>query len=541
MFRFGPYALDTKRLCLTEAGARLALRPKSFDVLLALVRARGQVLPKNDLIKAVWKDVAVGDDSLTQCIHDIRRALNDKDGRYIRTVPRRGYEFVADVVETEEPREPAAGRPRSRSGLKAVGTAIAIAMLTIVLSAAWMDSPAHERRRLSIAVLPFDDLGSGEGGGWLGYGFAEDTLTALAQFRDLSVMGYRSSSRVGEERDARIVGDRLGADYLLTGSVRHDDGQLRISARLLDAQTGVALWAETYDRPYADIFTLQDRIAGEVAARLAVHAREATAERLRNQRPERLEAYELAIRGRKAYRSFSRDGVTEARVLAERATQLDPGFAPAWEVLAASLLQFYLQPFDGQQGLPATLAAARTAAENAVAADPEYATGQAMLAAVLLHSREYDAALDAARKAVELNPQDSVAQGVYANISTFTGDYREATAAWERAARIDPFVPAINNALWSIPHVMLGEYDEALALAQSCAGRPQSPHPCLLYLALSATALGHEDEARQAVERLRATNPGFSIAQYRRSTLFRSEEELASVVNLMRRAGFPEL
>jgi adenylate cyclase len=191
----------------------------------------------------------------------------------------------------------------------------------------WLDRwPSATETRLTIAVLPF----ATQGQEWLGDGIAEDIMTAVSRFRDLTVIGRTSSFRYrGDMVDVRQVGKDLNAHYVLQGSVRREGDRVRISVQLVDARTGAGRWAERYDRPFADVFAIQDDVAGKVAAQLFVHARETTVARLRAHPPANLEVYELALRGRKAYVTFTREGAIEAQALSERAIAIDPNYAPA--------------------------------------------------------------------------------------------------------------------------------------------------------------------------------------------------------------------
>ena len=282
------------------------------------------------------------------------------------------------------------------------------------------------------------------------------------------------------------MGKDLNAHYVLQGSVRRTGDRVRITAQLVDVRTGTARWAERYDRPFADVFAIQDDVVDKVAAALVVHAREATVSRLRVQPPTNLEVYELALRGRRVYRTFTRDGAAEARALAERAITIDPNYAPAWEVLASALLQFYIQPYSEHQGAPVMLQQARAAAEKAALLDANFATAQATLGFVLMWAREHEASLAAVRRAIELNPNDVVAHATHGDVLSGAGRYRELIAAWDRAIRDDPYFPALSLGLKAKSHVMLREFEPALRLIRSCAERAPRPFVCPLYRVVAA-------------------------------------------------------
>jgi adenylate cyclase len=518
-YRFGAFTLNNQRGCLQSAGIDLDVRPKAFEILRYLVANAGRLASKDELVQVAWPNVIVNDDSLAQCIRDVRKVLGDDGESFIRTVPRRGYMFVAEV--------------------KSIDTPAASAMGGIVGKPRWWIAPGAVRDgRLAIAVLPFATLGASNEE-WLGDGIAEDIMTAVSRFRDITVIARNSSYRYrGEEIDAREVGRDLGAEFLLQGTVRRSDDRLRITAQLIDGATGTTRWSERYDRPVTDLFAIQDDVAESVATQLVAHARQTTSARLQARPPESLEVYELVLRGRKAFRSFTPEGATEALALADRAIAIEPDHAPAWELRAAALLQFYIQPY-GEQMSAKVLQTARTAAETAVALDGNFATGQAVLAFALLWVREHDASLEAINRAIELNPNDSTAHSIHASILTFAGRHREAIDAWNENLRLDPFYPALNLALKAMTHIMLGEFETALALTRSGAQRAKL-FACSLYRAVAASELNLRDEADEAVATLLEINPQFGIARHMRMAPFSDQESADRLAARMRRAGLPE-
>ncbi len=535
--RFGRFTVNLDRMCLQEDGQDRELRPKAFDVLRVLVENAGRVVSKDELVAAVWPNVIVNDDALAQCIRDIRKALSDDGETFIRTVPKRGYIFVADIAPASAPPPPAGASRSRRLAYPLLLTVLLVPLLGVLFwGVGWRS--AQGDARLTIAVLPFAAAAEDE---WLGDGIAEDVMTAVSRFRDLGVVARNSSFRFRDPNlDPREVGRNLRADYLLQGTVRRQDDRLRITAQLVDARTGNSDWTGRYDRPMADLFAVQDEVADAVAGQLVIHAMEATSARLRSRPPQSMEAHELVLRGRRLYRTFTREGTLEAYDMAQRAIAIDTRSAPAWELMAATLLQFFYQPYDERVGTPEALREARAAAERAVSLDGNFATAHAMLAAVLVPARETDAALAAIDKALALNPNDPVAVGTRGNVLSFLGRYEEAVQAWENNERLDPFVTPLTFALKAMPLVMLGEYERALGAARTCADRAPRLQPCYTYLAVAANELGREEEAREAMRTLLELNPSMTISNHPGLHSFKDPAERDRAAELMRRAGMPE-
>jgi adenylate cyclase len=543
-YRFGSFILNIERLSLQEGGSDRELRPKAFDVLRHLVEQAGRLVTKDELVETVWPNVIVNDDALAQCIRDIRKVLGDNGDRFIKTVPRRGYIFVGDVERVVDASPimrqppPIAWRSRGRVPvLAAVGV-----LLVLGLGMFWYFDDglgARPRAGLAVAVLPFAVTGSDQE--FLGEGLAEDVAAAVARFRDLTVIARNSSFRYGPDaEDVRQVGRELGVDYVLRGGVRRVGDQLRVTAQLVDARDLTTLWMQQYDRPYLEMPSIPDEVAERVAVQLVGHAREDAAKLLRSHDADSLAAYELVLRGRQSYRTFTKDGALEARDLVERAVTLDPDFAPAWDLMALTLLQFYLQPYGQGWRSRQILEEARAAAYRAVALEPSSSTAHATLGSILWWLRDYEASLDALKRAISLNPNDAVAFVAYAEALSFSGDQEAAIAAWERAAELDPFTPPLNLALKARSYTFLGEPENALTLARSCTTVAPHLQPCFMQLAIAAKEAGQDAEARSAAGRVVEINPDFSISRQIQLVPFRRSEDSEKFAGLLRRAGLPE-
>ncbi|MGE4047331.1 MAG: winged helix-turn-helix domain-containing protein, partial [Acetobacteraceae bacterium] len=229
-YRFDQFTLDLDRGALLDSrGGELALRPKSFLMLQYFVENPDRLIDRDELMRAVWPDVIVSDDSIAQCIGEIRRVLGGDGQRYLRTVQRRGYRFAGPVLRMAEPeeQEPIELPPeREISSLPATR------------------SPGHP----TIAVLPFQNMSGDPEQEYFADGMVEEIITVLSRIRWLFVIA-RNSSFVykGHAVDIRQVGRELGARYVLEGSVRRSAGVVRITAQLIDAQTGAHLWADRFD------------------------------------------------------------------------------------------------------------------------------------------------------------------------------------------------------------------------------------------------------------------------------------------------------
>ena len=331
LLRFESFTLDLERLTLNGPSGPANLRRKSFDVLRYLAERAGRVVTKEELIKAVWPDVTVGDESLTKCISEVRQAIGDEGQLVIKTVPRRGYLFDATIAPTDIP---------------AIGTAGA-------------KSPVVPERP-SIAVLPFANMSGDPQQEYISDGIVEDIITELSRFSGLFVIARNSSFQwKGKMIDARQVGRELGVRYLLEGSVRRAGERIRISAQLINAESGNHLWAERYDRDVQDVFALQDEVARRVAAILAAHVTKAEAERTVLKPPKSWQAYDHYMRAAEIHATFHRamqvTALYETRELLNRCLAMEPAFARAHVLYSATLVTTWTLALDGDHRNPPVL------------------------------------------------------------------------------------------------------------------------------------------------------------------------------------------
>lgn len=548
-YRFSSFLLDLERMALFRDGHPVELRPKAFDTLKVLVERAGRVVGKDELVASVWPDVFVNDDALAQCVRDIRKALGDEAQALVRTVPRRGYLFAGEV-ETEAGGPPQAFEPGS-AGLRSRRTAAAFAALLVVVAVlaglAWTRYVADDGGPLAardprptVAVLPFRASTESSADAWLGEGVAEDIIMALSRFRDIAVIARNSSFRYDAAVELARIHEELRADFLLQGSLRRNGDDLRLAVQLVDLETGVVRWTERFDRPWGDVFAIQDAIATDVAGQLAEQTREAAVVRSQGRPPMVLDAYDLVLRGRKAYLTFTREGAIEGLNLARRVVASDPGYAVAWGLLSQLLLQFFIQPYDERRGDPVVLAEARAAAARAVQLDPHYSTARAIFGALVAHGGDFETGLTELREALRLNPNDATTLGAYADTLARAGLHAESLEAWNNLGRLDPVGTPLAVALKSRAEFFTGDHAGALRSARKCVAIAPKLQPCLLFLTIAASAAGEDEEATSAARRLLNVNPNFSITRHFTVIPFRNPDDVEAMAVHLRAAGLPD-
>jgi TolB-like protein/DNA-binding winged helix-turn-helix (wHTH) protein len=357
-YEFGGFRLDTTLHNLVGPGGEpIALPSRAFATLRYLVERAGEIVEKHSLMEAVWPKTVVEENNLSQCILTLRRALGEAadERRFILTVPGRGYKFVAHVrvVQHERPfhhAETAASslppveltkKPKlhANSGAPAAGhgsrrrhrlTATASILVVVTMGAiAWLWH-AHENAvtaPTSIAVLPFINMSSDPEQEYFSDGLSEELLNRLAQLPQLRVIGRGSSFAFKKKNeDLRHVGEVLGVNHILEGSVRKAGNRVIVTAELIDCADGSHVWSESYERTLEDVFEIQEDIARRVAFELQVRMSPAS---VAARGTKNIAAYDEYLMGQSLVNSDSPNAAVAVSHL-ERAVALDPNFVPAW-------------------------------------------------------------------------------------------------------------------------------------------------------------------------------------------------------------------
>jgi TolB-like protein len=465
ILRFGNVILDVSRGSLRDGGgAEVALRPKALDLLLTLARNPRRTMSRDELFDAVWPDVTVTEDSITQCVREVRRAIGDPEGRVLRTIVKRGY--CLDVVG-----EPPSGH-----------------------------APAAQTEcdRPSLVVLPFQSIPSSRDTEWFADGIVEEITTALSRFRSLFVIARNSAFTFkGERVDVRDVGRLLGVRYVLEGSVRHAGAQLRVTGQLIEAATGSHVWADRFDGVMADVFELQDRITTAVAGVLEPRIRHAEIERATRKPTANLNAYDFYLRAMPGFYARTREGYDSAKRLLGEAVALDPGFAQARSMLARLWEQGVFAGWESD--VEAARARAISLAREALASDSADPLVLARCGYVLtllggMHV-EGSALLD---RAITANPNCAEAYIRGAWVSVWSSDFATALSRADISERLDPLSLEAMNCLnlRAAAHFFSHQFDDAIEAAERAIGRAPDYNSARRYLIASLAHAGREEDAR---------------------------------------------
>lgn len=493
---FGEYVLDTARGYLLRAGEPVHLRPQAYRVLKYLAENRGRLVSKDQLVLEVWEGRAVTDDSLVQCLRDVRRALGEGGPKYLRTERGRGYIFdhgaggqwseqidVVRVVVEEEVLEgkaeagaqalpptplPAALPPGLTRGVRRpwVLAALAACLLAALLAAAYLfwwrgaGKPAGAAGVRSLAVLPFKPLVAEGRDEALELGMADTLIAKLSSVSEVTVRPLSSVRRYGGlEQDPLEAGRQLGVEAVLDGTVHRSGDRVGVTARLLSVGDGRQLWEGSFDGPFTDIFSVQDVISGQVAGSLRPRLTGAEEQKLAKRYTEDVEAYQLYLRGRHHALKRTLPETQKAISYFQQAIDLDSSYALAYAGLADAHISSLAADLPPNEFLPQ----AQAAAQKAVEIDDDLAEAHAELGFVIFWwGWDWGASEKELKRALELDPNSANAHLFYAHLLSNTGRHAEALAEARRARELDP-LNLRNNALEGQFLIHAGQTDEALA------------------------------------------------------------------------------
>ena len=400
---FGSHRFELRTGRLWSGNQELRLTPKASAVLTVLVTRAGQPVTKQDLFETVWTGTAVGDDALTSCIQELRRALGDdaKRPRFIETRHRRGYRFVAPLSETP------AGPESSGAG------------------------PAPDIS--AIAVLPFADMSPERDQDYLCEGLAEELINALTQVEGLRVAARTASFQFrGPGADVREVGRHLGVGTLLEGSVRKAGDRLRVTVQLIEIATGYHRWSQRFDRTLGDVFAIQDEIAESVAASLRGGSLTAREKRALVRPQTGIDAYEPYLRARQLVPLYSQPDLERSAGFFRRSIELDATYAPAW----AGLSTVHTILYEWFGGRDEDRAGAETTSQRALELAPGLAEAHSARGCALSLSSRYDEAAREFEEAIRINPHLFEAYYYFARTSFTRGDVARSAELFARAAEV---------------------------------------------------------------------------------------------------------
>jgi adenylate cyclase len=391
----------------------------------------------------------------------------------------------------------------------------------------------------SIAILPFANMSGDPEQEHFADGIAEDIITGLSRLRWLFVIARNSSfTYKGRNVDVRQVGRELGVRYVLEGSVRKGGNRIRITAQLVEAETGNHLWAERYDRALGDVFAIQDEITKSVIGCIGPELYTAEHDRLKRKPPQNLDAWESFVRGMFLYSQHSDAGTKEALGMLDRAVELDHGYAKAHGLRAVCLAWRAIQGWEDRDTAFAEVA---EGANRAVACDPQEPWAYIAHGFVAVSKRHNPEAVGAFTRAIDASPNFAYAHGLLGSQHALGGRPDQAVECIDRGVRLSPrdIFGDEYQLYYSFAHFQAGRYADAASAAQ-LAIQQRPGHPVLYIMAAASYGLGGDtDKAKKSIAQLINLVPNFSAADLEENFLYYRREDRSRLARGLRTGGLP--
>jgi TolB-like protein len=524
-----------------------------MDVLLLLVQRAGEVISREDLLATVWSGSVVGDDTLTQAVIKLRKALGDdtRSPSYIETIAKRGYRLIATVRAGQGDAPVSSSRSGERSAPGSVshtwrlawaaGLALMIALLVAAVSSFTALGPLRLARELpappavqtvafgnmpTITVLPFDSLRE-DSPDYLARGIAADLATDLAQLSEIRVI--RAPLEAGL---SGATGTRAVSRYVVSGNVQSGPDNIKINVWLLDAASGRQLWAERYVRPRRDLIVLQEEIVDQLVQALAVKVSETERRRLASSHTRNLEAYDLFLRAYAAHLTHQPDENRQARELYRQAAALDPGFARAYAGLAMTYANDYRYQWSsaGADALKRAMELANTAREI----NPDVREVYWVLAYVHMQRHQPVEALQYLKRAIALDPSYADGYGLMGAVYGYAGDPAKALPPLRYGMRLNPDAGYLYYMAVGEAYFFLGETEQALLNLNKALARNPANLETRVFLAATHAARGDAEAVQWEAEEIRMLAPGFAFPAWLETSPLTDSRQKRRVIELLK-------
>jgi len=507
-YEFGSFRLDATQRLLLREGTVVPLTLKAFDLLITLVESDGQVLTKKELMRRVWPDSFVEEANLSHHIHKLREALGERaqGDKYIETLARRGYRFVAKVSEVRDEGvelilqehsiarmvvEETEGDNRSldtepfveaqaRAAIPEAATikkkqfsprvwGIAAVGLAVLMAAAYFLWNRHATRTIastsqirSLAVLPFRPLSTESHDESLELGMADALITKLSNVKQIVVRPTSSILKyTNPGQDLLMAGREQGVDAIVEGQMQKAGDRIRFTVNLIRVSDGVPMWAGTFDDRVTNVFAVQDEISQEVAQALVSKLTGTEQKQIAKHYTESIEAYQLYSEGRVHWYKFSPEGAEKSISFYNQAIALDPNYALAYAGLSFS---YSVQGAIGSVRPVEAYLKSKSAAETAVKLDDSLAEGHVALGGKsLFFERDWSNARKEFERGIELNPNQPDAHQLLGYYWEVVQQYDKAAAEQKNAQRIAPLMGLVNMDVAALAYYQ-HHYDEAIDL-----------------------------------------------------------------------------
>jgi adenylate cyclase len=556
-FRVGNWQVRPGVCEIAQSGTTVKLQPKMMDLLQLLASRPGEVFTRRQIEEQVWPDVVVGYDALTKSVGKLREALGDigKPPGYIQTIPKKGYRLIAPVSldNDVEPGIAVAGKtlelvpttPRRKRTLLAGVAIVAIVMSLVVLMPGWQndnsDRPMFQANPLgaqTLIVLPFRDLNADPQQAYFTQGITDDLITDLSGYAGMEVITSRIAFQYSNlDLDPRALANELGVRYVVEGSIRRTEDEIRINVQMIDAHRGSNLWAKQYNRPLSSLFDIQDEVRAKIVSALSQKLTQADAGKDQKRYTNSYEAYDLFLQGQSDL--IKRATAVDNRLAAEqfeRAIAIDPGFARAYAALAIANADAYRHIWVEDPELTGRIALQQ--ARHAIELDPElrYATLAAGYVEFFVAGNHQQAAAMAERT-LQLDPKNADAHLLLATIYVHADEYKKSEAYVESSMRLHPTPPSMYFHIGAVGHLLQSDYSSALKMLEKSL--MVNPDRLLgkIYMTITLVRMNRLDDAEWYAEEIMSAAPDFDAEHWANKQPFKNRNINRQLRDDLRKAG----
>ena len=534
LYEFGRFRLDPAERLLCCDGKGVSLTPKVFDLLLALVEKKGRMVSKEELMLRLWPDSFVEEANLTVNISSLRKVLGEGSTgqEFIETVSKRGYRFIIPVTEVRNDEAPADAQvvsisvpvpepvpaPKSivqpvvlespRRAVRWSSWFMGLALVVLAIGSGFFvfhsgqrlpeqQKPAHR----SLAILPFRNLRQDPESEFLGFSLADAVINKLDYVSALSVRpSYAIEKYRNQVVDIQKVAAELNVDTLLTGTFMRDGDDLRISSQLIDVRTQQILWRNALDLKYTKLLSVQDEVAHQIIAGLALNLSASEAERMKPGQPIAPVAYEYYLRGVDLY---ARNDFPMAIKLLEKSAEMDPNYALTWAKLGTAYTADASFQFGGRE----LYSKAQEAYGKALSLQPSLIEARVYMANFYTDTGRVEEAVPLLREALKTNPNHAEVHWELGYAYRFAGMLPESVGECELARQLDPAVK-LNSSAFNA-YLYLGQYDRFLATLPDASDVPFN----LFYRGFANYLKKNSQEATRDLDRAYQLDPTLFQAQ----------------------------
>ena len=554
-FFIGSWQVIPAEGVLLSEGEVIHLEPKVMEVLVYFASRPGEVISREALERDIWRGAVVGYDSITATVIKLRKALQDdaRQPRFIATIPKRGYQFIAPITYSDSEgvnNEKSSANTVSNIKMQPQGKSRSVKMMSMVILASVsliglisisviLLKAGNNIALTSVMVLPFENLSLHAKHDEFVDGMTEDIITDLSRLSNLLVMASNTSFGFKDRNvSPQEVRKEINVDYILKGTIRRSDDEIRINVQLIDTRTGFNTWAERYDKKVKNIFNIQSEVTTSIVKALAIKMTNKEKQRISQKETINLKAYDLFQEGQRLSRVSTKETSIQAREVYRKSIELDPTYGRAYGALAYTLAFDFLR---GWSDTPIeTLDRALTLAEQAVALNESVPQTYWALGYVFLMRKEFDKAKKAVAQAITIAPNYADGYGLLALISNNLGESEKAIEYITKGMRLNPYYT------WDYPYnlgranYMLGNYTAAIIALEQAQERNENAVPVKMFLATSYVKAGRLDDAEWVAEQIKVLNPGSTLSHINKTIPILNSKLKKTFLDDLRKAGIPE-